>query len=105
MNAKDPDNYTGPFGKYEDEVESAEPSLEDKAILQEYLAKKPKKGSFGNKIAGDSFSRHEKDTEHSLLSVDPQFYSLGYSKKRAKNCEMPKNPHGNLENNHKTKNA
>jgi len=105
-NALDVGNYTGPFGKYENEVETAEPSLEDKAILDEYLAKMKKKGlRREKKEIADSFQRHESQTTESLLAINSDFYALDFKKQHPKRCDLPKESFSTLENNYKNSNA
>ena len=65
--AGDVEGYLGPWGKYEDEVEVAIPSEEDKKYLEEYAAKTKKRG----KLIDDK-PIEEKSTFHLKEAVDYQ---------------------------------
>merc|ERR1711942_382014 len=60
----DIDGYLGPWAKYKDEETISRPNNEDAAYLEEYLAKKQKKGKSEEEVPLEEKSQlHIKDTE------------------------------------------
>ncbi|MEN2498256.1 MAG: pre-mRNA-processing factor 17, partial [Marteilia pararefringens] len=88
---QDIENFTGPFGKYEDEITVARPSYEDKLILEEYLAKREKKASSKNYVKKeDSFTKHSANNEEKVMKINDVFYCSDFRTSLAKRNELPK---------------
>ena len=66
--ASDIEGYLGPWGKFEDEVKTSEPSAEDKEYLEDYLAKMKKRA----KRQVDEKPIEEKSTLHLKDPLDYQ---------------------------------
>ncbi|MES1904617.1 MAG: pre-mRNA-processing factor 17 [Paramarteilia canceri] len=102
--ASDIENYTGPFLTYD--IKYDQPSHEDKLILEEYMAKRHKKITNKEYVEQTEYmTRHEKNTEKSLMSISTDFYALDFRKSKPKRCSLPKSVICTLENSSKVSDA